>query len=281
MRSFIFTLIAAWLASVAVAQEVAPQKTAQTPLTPYRVVHSFPHDTGAFTQGLLFYDGALYEGTGHYTKSRIRRVDIGSGRVLKEWAFPDQLFGEGLTLIGNHLFGLSWRSGVGVVLDRDSLKLLGYWRYEGQGWGLTDDGNNLYMTDGSDRIYVRSPSNFRVVRTIDVKDQGVPIVRLNELEWINGEIWANVWKENRIARIDPKTGKVKSWLDLSDLARKTKGADNRDNVLNGIAYDGRTGHVFVTGKYWPSLYALEVKGLKPAVVKTAAPQKQSAKKPHE
>ena len=118
------------------------------------------------------------------------------------------------------------------------------------------------MTDGSDRIYVRTPSNFSIVKTIDVKDQGVPIVKLNELEWINGEIWANIWKENRIARIDPKTGRVKSWLDLSELARKTKGADNRDNVLNGIAYDPRTGHVFVTGKYWPSLYALEIADLK-------------------
>ena len=240
----------------------AAKSRAQTPLTPYKVIKIHPHDTAAFTQGLLFHDGFLYEGTGHYTQSRIRRVDIKSGHTQQEWEIPDQLFGEGLTLWQDYLFSISWRSGVGFVLNRKSLKPIGYFNYKGDGWGLTDDETHLYMTDGTDRIYVRDPETFRVVKTIDVKDQGRPIIKLNELEWINGEIWANIWKENRIARIDPATGQVKAWLDLSDIVARTKGADNIDKVLNGIAFDPQTGRVFVTGKYWPSLYELDIQGLK-------------------
>lgn len=230
--------------------------------TPYKVVRAYPHDTNAFTQGLLFHDGDLYESTGHYTQSRIRRVDIKTGHPQQEWKFPDQVFGEGLTLVKDYLFSITWRSGVGFVVSVDDLKPAGYFRYDGDGWGLTDDETHLYMTDGTDRIYVRDPATFHVISTIDVKDQGRPIIKLNELEWINGEIWANIWKENRIARIDPKTGHVKAWLDLSDLAAKTKGADNVDKVLNGIAFDPRSGRVFVTGKYWPSVYELDIQGLK-------------------
>jgi len=240
---FVFLMIftALFTASTALAKDAAP-----TPQTAYKVVGKYPHDIKAFTQGLLFDRGVFYEGTGHYGQSRVRRVNIGSGRVLKEWEFPDQLFGEGLTLIGDHLFGISWRSGVGFVLDREALKPIGYFRYDGAGWGLTDDGKNLYMTDGTDRIYVRDPKTFKVIRTIDVSDQGKPIIRLNELEWINGEIWANIWKENVIARIDPKTGTVKSWLDLTKIVENTRNADNVDNVLNGIAHDKKTSGKKVT-----------------------------------
>ena len=266
-----------FLSALIVLQPACAQE-APTPTTDYKVVGKYPHDSKAFTQGLLFDRGVFYEGTGHYKQSRIRRVNIGTGRVLKEWKFPDQLFGEGLTLVGDHLFGLSWRAGVGVVLTRENLELLGYFRYEGQGWGLTDDGRNLYMSDGSDRIYVRDPRNFEVISTIDVKDQGKAIIRLNELEWINGEIWANIWKESRIARIDPKTGTVKSWLDLTEIVENTENADTIDNVLNGIAHDPRTGHVFVTGKYWPTLYALEIADFKPFVNEKPTPKKTKTEK---
>lgn len=233
-----------------------------TPKTAYKVTHTYPHDNRAFTQGLLFHDGVLYEGTGQYNESRIRRVEIETGRVLKEWPYPNQLFGEGLTLFGDYLLAISWRSGVGLVLERESLKLRAQFNYKGQGWGLTDDERFIYMTNGSSKIFVRDPRNFEIVRTINVTDQGRAIVKLNELEWIEGEIWANVWKENRIARIDPQTGRVKSWLILGDLARKTKGANLVNNVLNGIAYDPKTQRVFVTGKYWPNMYELEIADLK-------------------
>jgi len=269
MRHYIVMGLALLLPCIsACAQETAPVigppsggASVQTPLTPYKVIAAYPHDQAAFTQGLLFNNGAFYEGTGQYTQSKIRRVDIKSGRVLEEWAMPDQLFGEGLTLFNNYLFGLSWRSGVGFILEQEPLKPIGYFQYEGQGWGLTDDEQFLYMSDGSDQIQVRDPSNFKIVRTINVKYQGRPIIKLNELEWINGEIWANIWQQSRIARINPETGAVISWLDLSELAQNTNNADDTDNVLNGIAYDPVTKHVFVTGKYWSKLYVLDVKGL--------------------
>lgn len=240
---------------------VKQRPQASTPKTGYKLINTYPHDSRAFTQGLLFHDGVLYEGTGQYNQSRIRRVEIETGRVLKEWPYPNQLFGEGLTLFGDYLLAISWRSGVGLVLERESLKLRAQFKYKGQGWGLTDDERFLYMTNGSSKIYVRDPRNFEIVRTINVTDQGRSIVRLNELEWIEGEIWANVWKENRIARIDPQTGRVKSWLILGDLASQTKGANLIDNVLNGIAYDPETRRVFVTGKYWPAMYELEIADL--------------------
>jgi glutamine cyclotransferase len=233
----------------------------QTPQSGYKVVHVFPHDKDAFTQGLLFHEGVFYEGTGQYSQSEIRRVDIKTGRVLQNWALPDQLFGEGITLFKDYLFGLSWRSGVGFILARESFKPIGYFQYDGQGWGLTDDEKFIYMSNGSDQILVRDPSNFNIIRKINVNDQGRPVIKLNELEWINGEIWANIWQDNRIARINPETGAVISWLDLTELVRRTENSDNTDNVLNGIGYDPKTKHVFVTGKYWPKLYALEIDGL--------------------
>lgn len=275
MRIFYIILLALFLSRApAYGQETVPATSgpavsgpplvpkAQTPLTRFKVTNRFPHDVEAFTQGLLFHNGVFYEGTGHYGKSKIRRVEVATGRVLQEWAFPDSLFGEGLTLFNDFLFGLSWRSGVGFVLKRDTLKPAGYFQYEGAGWGLTDDEKFLYMSNGSDRLYVRDPSNFQVIKTIDVKDQGRPIINLNELEWINGEIWANIWKERRIARIDPATGRVKSWLDLSAIVSATKGSDDVDNVLNGIAYNPKTRRVYVTGKYWPKLYELEIEDFK-------------------
>jgi len=237
-----------------------PQKTA--PPTGYKVSNVYPHDTKAFTQGLLFHDGVLYEGTGQYRQSKIRRVEIETGRVLKEWAYPDQLFGEGLTLFNDFLFGISWRSGVGFVLKRATLEPAGYFQYEGAGWGLANDETHLYMSDGTDRIYVRDPASFEILRTFDVKDNGRPIIKLNELEWINGELWANIWQERRIARIDPQTGQVKSWLDLSKIVEATEGSDDVDNVLNGIAYNPVTRRVYVTGKYWPKLYELEIADFK-------------------
>lgn len=266
MRGLVLIFLVLLLANGgALAQKLspaAPVAVKAAPLTAFNVVKSFPHDTEAFTQGLLFHNGVFYEGTGQYTQSKIRRVEIATGRTLKEWAFPDQLFGEGLTLFGDLLFGLSWRSGVGFALERESMEPIGYFRYEGPGWGLTDDERFLYMSDGTDRIYIRDPESFKIVRTIDVKDNGRPIIKLNELEWINGEIWANVWQDRRIARINPETGAVISWLDMSKVIKATKGTDNVDKVLNGIAYDPKTRHVFVTGKYWPKLYALEIEDFK-------------------
>ena len=275
MRNFFLRFLTSliglcFMAAFAVAQSPKPNSPpASTPITPFKVVGEYPHDMEAFTQGLLFHDGVLYEGTGHYTKSRIRRVDISSGRVLQEWPFPNQLFGEGLTLLGDHLFALSWRSGVGLVLERESFNLVAHFQYDGPGWGITDDERHLYMSDGTDRLYIRDPATFEIVRTIDVKYKGRPIIKLNELEWINGEIWANIWKEKIIVRIDPKTGEVIGWLDLTEIVNRTKNADNVDNVLNGIAHDPKTGRVFVTGKYWPVMYELEVKGLKPVGKKSS------------
>lgn len=230
----------------------------------YEVVNTFPHDSDAYTQGLVFEDGYLFEGTGRYGKSTLRKVELKSGRVVKRDALGRKLFGEGIDVWGDHIVQLTWKAGLGLIYDKQTFRKVGQFRYAGQGWGLTHNGKHFIMSDGTSTLRFLDPKTFRVVRTLKVTDGQRPIEMLNELEFIEGEIFANIWPmegwnayTNYIARISPETGKVVGWIDLSGLLKPEEQGDP-DHVLNGIAYDTKEKRLFVTGKNWPKLFEIKV-----------------------
>lgn len=220
----------------------------------YAVVNAYPHDPGAFTQGLVYADGVLYESTGLYGRSSLRRVALETGEVLQQHDLSPEYFGEGLALFDGRLIQLTWQNNIGLVYDADSFEQLQTWTYPTEGWGLTHDGAHLIMSDGSATLRFLDPVTFGVQREVPVTDGGRPVVRLNELEYVNGEVFANVWQTDWVARIDPQTGRVLGWIDLSGLLapEERQGAD----VLNGIAYDAQNDRLFVTGKLWPKLFEI-------------------------
>lgn len=225
----------------------------------YEVVERFPHDPGAFTQGLVYLgDGVLYEGTGMWGESSLRRVDLSSGRVLQQRDLPARYFGEGIAVVGERIVQLTWQSGVAFIYDRQTFELLGEHTYPGEGWGLAYDGKRLIMSDGTPRLRFWDPETLAEIGSVQVRDGGEPVEDLNELEFVDGEVWANVWQTDRIARIDPDSGRVVGWIDLTGLLSDEDRAGRSVDVLNGIAYDAETGRVFVTGKYWPVLYEIRV-----------------------
>jgi glutaminyl-peptide cyclotransferase len=228
-----------------------------TPQYTYRVVNTYPHDRTAFTQGLEYRDGFLYEGTGITGRSSVRKVDLTTGRVLQNFDVPQPFFGEGITLVGNQIFELTWQSQTGFVYDKSNFQVLGNFKYPGEGWGLTNDGKQIYMSDGSSQIRVWDPATLKEVRRITVKDGDKPVTELNELEFVKGEILANVWRTDRIARISPADGKVLGWIDLSGILPPPERSGS-DAVLNGIAYDASTDRLFVTGKLWPKLFEIKL-----------------------
>lgn len=223
----------------------------------YKVVRAYPHDPAAFTEGLLWLDGKLYESTGLNGRSDIREVRLDDGEVLRKVTVPATYFGEGIVDWGDEIISLTWQNEIGFRWNRADFRQTGSFRYPGEGWALTRDKTNIYMSDGTAQIRVLDPKTMAETKRIDVTDQGVPVVRLNELEWVNGEILANVWMTPRIARIDPATGKVKGWIDLTDLVAETAPPDP-DAVLNGIAYDPAGDRLFVTGKNWPKLFEIDL-----------------------
>ncbi|HEX8500113.1 MAG TPA: glutaminyl-peptide cyclotransferase [Pyrinomonadaceae bacterium] len=230
----------------------------QVPVYGYEVVNTFPHDAAAFTQGLVFHDGALVESTGIEGRSTLRRVELQTGKVLRKVDVPRYFFAEGLTLFGGKLYQLTWKGEKGFVYDPQSFQKSGEFPYEGEGWGLTHDADSLILSDGSDQIRFLDPDNFQVRRTINVSDRGRPVEELNELEYVKGEIYANVWHQDRVARIDPRTGQVKGWIDFAGLLRPGDTSDP-EAVLNGIAYDERGDRLFVTGKLWPKLFEVRLR----------------------
>lgn len=224
----------------------------------YEVVASWPHDRRAFTQGLVFRNGELLESTGLNGQSSLREVEIATGRVTKQIEVARQYFAEGLAVIGDRAYQLTWQNGRGFVYDADTFRLLQDFSYEGEGWGLTTDGRELILSDGTSRIRFIDPATFRVLRTIDVTREGKPVVRLNELEWINGEIFSNVWQTDEIVRIDPATGQVRGTIDFSGLLAPQDRSPDTD-VLNGIAYDAANDRLFITGKRWSKIYEVRLK----------------------
>lgn len=244
--------------------EANQQMTAPARVTnyTYEIVRSYPHDTDAFTQGLLFHQGVFYESTGLNGRSSLRKVEIETGRVLQKFDVPVQFFAEGLALLNGRLLQLTWQNQRGFIYDLNSFNLVNTFDYTGEGWGLTHDGQTLIMSDGTDRIRYLDPANFQVRVTVPVHDNGRPITLLNELEFIKGELYANVWQTDRIARIDPKTGRVTGWINLVGLPTPEDRAGRpleAGAVLNGIAYDEAGDRLFITGKLWPKVYEVKLK----------------------
>ena len=229
----------------------------QTPTYGYRIVNRYPHDPNAFTQGLVFVDGFLFEGTGLRGLSSLRKVDLLSGNILKMRRLPDRFFGEGVTVYHNKVIQLTWRANLGFVYDKDTFQLVETFHYPTEGWGITHDGQRLIMSDGTSILYFLDTESYKEIGRIEVRDNKVPVYHLNELEYVKGLILANVWKTERIAQISPETGEVVGWIDLRGLLRPEERVQRVD-VLNGIAYDQRNDRIFVTGKLWPKLYEIEL-----------------------
>jgi glutamine cyclotransferase len=227
------------------------------PVYSYLVLNTYPHDRNAFTQGLAFDDGILYEGTGRRGHSSLRQVDLETGVVQRLNELPERFFGEGMTVLGGRVIQLTWRSRVGFVYDKMDLALLREFTYPTEGWGITNDGIRLIMGDGTSILRFLDAETFEELGQIEVRDGTRPVTRLNELEYVNGEIYANIWKSDRIARIDPETGEVAGWIDLAGLLSPEDRSEPVD-VLNGIAYDAEGDHLFVTGKLWPKLFEIEL-----------------------
>jgi len=220
------------------------------------VVDRYPHDSNAFTQGLIFLDGYLYESTGRRGQSSLRKVELETGQMAQFMPIAPNFFAEGLTSFGNRLIQLTWQSGLGFVYRLSDFSLEERFRYEAPGWGLTHDGNRLIMSDGTATLRYLDPNDFRVVGSLTVMNEGQPVVNLNELEFIDGEVWANIWYDERIVRIDPSNGEVLGWIDLSALYPATQRAD--EAVVNGIAYDEESDRIFVTGKLWPTIFEIRL-----------------------
>ncbi|XUW99739.1 MAG: glutaminyl-peptide cyclotransferase [Dehalogenimonas sp.] len=223
----------------------------------YRIVNTYPHDRGAFTEGLIYSDGFFYESTGLYGQSTLRKVELATGRVLQTASLDAKYFGEGLTLWQNSLIQLTWQTHIGFVYSKDTLSAINSFSYTTEGWGLTQDGIRLIMSDGTSTIYFLDPATFQVNGKIDVKDNGALVVNINELEYVNGKIYANIWMTDKIAVINPGTGNVESWIDLTGLLPAFANLVAVD-VLNGIAYDSIGKRLFVTGKLWPLLFEIEL-----------------------
>ncbi len=224
----------------------------------FEIVRQLPHDTAAFTQGLFFHDGILFESTGRYGESQVRKLDPATGDVLAIADLPNSVFGEGSALWGNKMIVLTWRSGAGFEIDPDTLETVGGFTYPGEGWGLTASADHLIQSNGSDQLLFLEPDTYKITRRVRVTLGGKPLRNLNELEWIEGEVWANVWQADQIVRIDPQSGHVLGVIDFTGLFPLAERAEPLDDVLNGIAYDAATGRIFVTGKHWPNLFEVRI-----------------------
>jgi len=227
----------------------------------YSVVNTYPHDTSAFTEGLFYSDGFLYESSGSGNPnsiSTLRRVDLTTGAVLQEYTLPAQYFGEGIAVVNNTIVQLTWESNIGFIYDKTTFALLGNFTYPTQGWGLTFDGTNLIMSDGTDHLYFLNPTTFQQTREIQVYNGSTPVENINSLCYINGEVYANIWLTNTIVIINPETGQVTAWINLAGLPASAAVNSNSNAVLNGIAYDPQGERLFVTGKDWADLYQIKL-----------------------
>lgn len=258
-------VLAATMASLAAQSHQVqrlPPVGSRAPVSTYTVRHVYPHDAHAFTQGIEYREGVLYEGTGLNGESTLRKVELTTGKVLQKVALPAEHFGEGITSWGDTILQLTWQSQMGFVYDRATLKQLRTFRYTGEGWGLTHNTSDVIMSDGSASLRFLEPKTLTEKRRLLVTDAGIIIRDLNELEWVNGEIYANVWRTNFIARISPASGQVTGWIDLTGLLTADEQRSGAD-VLNGIAYDGAGKRLFVTGKLWPKVFEIALVPKKP------------------
>lgn len=250
-------LLAALAADSCADSQQAKNETRPVPVYTYEIVNRYPHDTDAFTQGLVFDNGILYEGTGLYGRSSLREVDLETGNIKQIYELPARYFGEGITVFGDRLIQLTWKSRTGFIYDRDSLEGKGDFTYATEGWGITHDGERLIMSDGTATLYFLDPLTFNTIGHVKVYNNTTPVDRLNELEYINGQVYANVWQTDNIAVIDPDSGQLTAWLDLSGLLPPPDHSTPVD-VLNGIAYDAANDRLLVTGKLWPWLFEVRL-----------------------
>ena len=289
MRSFLLFAAIALLGSCSAAPvgtngsnsvnkpAAAPAATQKIPVSTYEIVKAYPHDGRAFTQGLVFHDGYLYESTGELGESTLRKVEIETGKAVQKISMPTDVFAEGMTILGDKIYQISWQNHKAWQYDL-AFKTLNTFSYQGEGWGLTHDGKNLILSDGTHLLKFIDPETFKLQHTIAVMHDGRPLYLLNELEMVKGEIWANIWhseeketgttqgllpnlgRPNMIARIDPANGNVVGWIDLSGISPRDQEGDRRaENTLNGIAYDAAGDRIFVTGKNWKNLYEIKLK----------------------
>jgi len=235
-----------------------PPANGPAPSYGYQIVNIWPHDSNGFTQGLILTNGQLLESTGQEGRSSLRRVELQTGKILNKVDVPEPYFAEGIALLNGKIYQLTWQHQLGFIYDAQSFQKLGQFNYTGEGWGLTTDGQSLILSDGSNHIRFLDPASFAVKKTITVVDNTTPIRELNELEFVQGEIYANVWHDNRIATIDPQTGHVTSWIDLAGLIPAGE-LNDPEAVLNGIAYDEPNKKLYVTGKLWPRLFEIKIK----------------------
>jgi len=268
MRTFLSSLghraLISWsgrllVAATAVSLQV-PAAAAEPAVAVYvaKVVKAYPHDRGAFTEGLFFKDGFLYESTGLKGHSTIRKVKLETGEVVMGTSLPPEVFGEGITHWGERIVGLTWTDQIGFVLDIGSFDLSRKFSYPGEGWGITQNGRELIMSDGTADLRFIDPVSFKETKRLRVTAAGKPVEKLNELEWVEGEILANIWQTDLIARIDPASGKVTGWVDLAGLLPQRNPDAAGEDVPNGIAYDAKTKRLFVTGKLWPKLFEIQM-----------------------
>ncbi|RDS84011.1 glutaminyl-peptide cyclotransferase [Dyella psychrodurans] len=250
--TFSLALLLLCCASIASAQD-------SVPVYGYKVVHTYPHDTGAYTEGFFYLDGNFYEATGEVGHSSVRKVDINTGKVLQKVDLPPPDYGEGIVAWKNRLIELTWQSQHGFIYDLHTFKQIGKFDYPGEGWALTEDSKHIYMSDGTPTIRVLDPNTLKQTGKIDVTADGKPLVNLNELEWVKGKIYANVWLTHAIVQIDPATGKVVGVINLTGLGPNPADlTDPSNDVLNGIAYDAKHDRLFVTGKRWPLIYEIQL-----------------------
>lgn len=233
----------------------APPKT--TPVYTFKIIHVYPHDPAAYTQGLVYQDGFLYEGTGLYGRSSLRKVRLETGEAVQQVNLAPEFFGEGIAIFNGKIFQLTWKSEVGFIYNLSDFRKIGQFSYAGEGWGLTTAGREIFMSDGSAQIHVLDGNTLREKRRFTVRDGDTPVTQLNELEYVQGELFANVWQTDRIARISPRSGKVIGWIDLTGLLSPVFRSDP-DAVLNGIAYNPARKRLFVTGKLWPSIFEIQL-----------------------
>jgi glutaminyl-peptide cyclotransferase len=248
-----------WLAGLFAALVLAPAASfAAIPVYGVSVVRTYPHDRAAFTEGLFYLDGWLYESTGEGVRGAIRKVELATGRVVLSRDIAPVFFGEGIVAWKGRLIELTWRNQIGFIYDLKTFQPLGSFTYRGEGWALTDDGRRIIMSDGTPQLRFLDPATLKETGRLTVSADGVPVKNVNELEWVKGQIYANIWMTNRIARIDPASGKVVGWIDLTGLMTPHEVGDNPDAVANGIAYDAARDRLFVTGKLWPKLFEVRL-----------------------
>lgn len=252
-------LVAAMLFMACSPPAAAPARPKPPVRLDYKVVKEYPHDPDCYTQGLTFDQGKLFESGGQYGQSSLREVDLETGKPVRTHLVPAELFAEGMAIVGDKIYQLTYKEGQCLVYDKNKFEVLESFRYQGEGWGLTYDGQHLWMSDGSADLRLLDPANFKEIKRVTVTDQGQPVRLLNELEWVDGVLYANIYLTDRIARIDPATGAVTGWLDLAGiLDRNDLPAQSRAEVLNGIAYEPTRHRLFVTGKYWPTLFEISL-----------------------